>query len=265
MKRIIVTSDDGLRSPGLKLLYEAVKPVCEPVIVAPLEQVTARGGVLTLDEPIRVYEVDLAYARAYGITGSPRDTVHVAREVLGGADFLAAGVNVGENTSIQNILVSGTVGAAFEAALFGIPAVAISANVETFEAFLNAKYASFVKTVAGAVVRFMVENGLPKDVEVLNVNIPSSPTKLVKVVPPARLRWIEKLDKRIDPRGKPYYWLYGEAARPEPGTDSYVVFIEGGIAITPLSLSLEGVSAEALGELVEKLVSALEKDLNRPR
>ncbi|MEM0226177.1 MAG: 5'/3'-nucleotidase SurE [Thermofilaceae archaeon] len=259
--RIVVTNDDGLRSPGLRLLYEAVRELGEAIIVAPLEQASARGGMLTLDEPIRVYEVDLGYAKAFGITGSPRDVVHVAREVFGGADLLVSGVNVGENTSVQNILVSGTVGAAFEAALFGIAGIAYSADVEKAETFLDTGYAEFVKTVCGEIARYVVERGMPKGVDVLNVNLPRRPSRIVKVAPPARLRWIERLDKRLDPRGKPYYWLYGEAAQPEPGTDSYVVFVEGGISITPLALSLRGVDASLLDELIQALRSAIEKSL----
>lgn len=234
------------------------------IVIAPLEQATARGGVLTLDEPIRMHEVDLGYTSAFGITGSPRDVIHVVREVFGGADMLVAGVNVGENTSIQNILVSGTVGAAFEAALFGVPAVAFSAHVERSEAFLESEYAEFVRSVVSTISGYVVERGLPSGVDVLNINLPRAPTRLVKVVPPARLRWIERLDRRVDPRGRPYYWLYGEAAVPEPGTDSYVVFMEGGIAVTPLSLSLRSVDASLLSELIESLVEALEKSLNHP-
>lgn len=259
--RIVVTNDDGLRSPGLRLLYDAVRELGESIIIAPIEQVSARGGMLTLDEPIRVYEVDLGYTTSLGITGSPRDVVHVAREVLGGADLLVSGVNVGENTSVQNILVSGTVGAAFEAALFGIAGVAFSANVDRPEALLEESYAQFVKIVCREVARYVIKKGMPRGVDVLNVNMPCKPTRIVRVAPPARLRWIERLDKRLDPRGKPYYWLYGEAAPPEMGTDSYVVFIEKGISITPLALSLQGVDASLLDELVYALGDAVRKGL----
>ena len=255
--RIVVTNDDGLRSPGLKLLYEAVRGFGDAIVIAPLEQASARGGMLTLDEPIRVYEVDLGYARAYGITGSPRDVVHVAREVLGGADMLVSGVNAGENTSIQNILVSGTVGAAAEAALFGIPAAAFSADVEGFEAFLDEGYAALVKAVVRAVVGYLLERGLPEGVDLLNVNIPRTFSGVVRVAPPARLRWVEKLERRLDPRGKPYYWLYGEAVEPEPGTDSHVVFRERGVALTPLSLGMRTVDGSALEELAGRVAAAI--------
>jgi len=255
--RIVVTNDDGLRSPGLRLLYEAVKGFGEAIIVAPLEQASARGGMLTLDEPIRVYEVDLGYAKAYGITGSPRDVVHVAREVLGGADVLVSGVNAGENTSIQNILVSGTVGAAAEAALFGMPAAAFSADVEGFDAFLREDYAMLVEAAVKAVVGYLLERSLPEGVDVLNVNIPRTFSGVVRVVPPARLRWVERLERRLDPRGKPYYWLYGEAVKPEPGTDSYVVFKEKGVALTPLSLSMRVVDGAVLEELAGRVAAAI--------
>jgi 5'-nucleotidase len=255
--RLVVTNDDGLRSPGLKLLYEAAREFGEAVVVAPIEQASARGGMLTLDEPIRVYEVDVGYTIAYGITGSPRDVVHVAREVLGGADVLVAGINVGENTSIQNILVSGTVGAAAEASLFGIPAVAFSADVESSSDFLRTEYSTLAVSIVEAVVRYVLERGLPEGVDLLNVNIPRTFSGVVRVVPPARLRWIEKLERRSDPRGKPYYWLYGEAVEPEPGTDSYVVFKERGVALTPLSLSMRGVDGSVLEELAERVAASV--------
>ncbi|MCS7104181.1 MAG: 5'/3'-nucleotidase SurE [Thermofilaceae archaeon] len=255
--RIVVTNDDGLRSPGLRLLYEAVRELDEALVIAPMEQASAKGGMLTLDEPIRVYELDLTYASAYGITGSPRDVVHVAREVFGGLDMLVSGINIGENTSIQNILVSGTVGAAAEASLFDIPAVAFSADVNKPSALTERGYADFAVSVARAVARYVASEGLPSGVDLLNVNLPRSPTSLVRVVPPARRRWIEKLDRRVDPRGQCYYWLYGEATEPEPGTDSYVVFVERGIAISPISLSLKAVDISLLDALVTEVSSAL--------
>lgn len=212
---------------------------------------------MTLDEPIRVHKVDLGYAEAYGITGSPRDVVHVAREVLGGVDMLVSGVNAGENTSVQNILISGTVGAAAEASLFGIPAVAFSADVDGFEPFLKEDYSSLVKSVVKTIVGYVVERGLPEGVDLLNVNIPRAFSGVVRVAPPARLRWIEKLEQRLDPRGKPYYWLYGEAVEPELGTDSYVVFKERGVAITPLNLCSIEVKGSLLEELAELVAASL--------
>lgn len=252
--RIVVVNDDGIRSLGLKLLYESVKGLGEATIVTPMEPTTARGGTLTLDEPIGVYEVDLGYAVAYSITGSPRDSIHVAREVvLDSVDLLVAGVNVGENTSIQNILVSGTVGAATEAALFGIPAIAFSADVNEEDAFLDSGYATSISAVVRAVASYVMESGMPGGADILSVNLPRKFSGVVRVVPLARLRWLERLDRRVDPRGRPYFWLYGEAAEPEPGTDSYVVFVERGVAITPLKLDFAAVS----GEEVDKLAGAV--------
>ncbi|MEM1508610.1 MAG: 5'/3'-nucleotidase SurE [Thermofilaceae archaeon] len=236
--KVVVTNDDGIGCPGLRVLYEAVAPLGEAIIIAPVEARSARGGVLTLEEPIRVYEMKTHGVVAYGITGSPRDVVHVAREVLGGVDILVAGVNVGENTSIQNILVSGTVGAAAEAALFSIPAAAFSADVDNPLAFLDERYTDFVTKVIRAVVTYMASRKLPAGIDLINVNIPRVFKGLVKVAPPARLRYIERLERRVDPRGRPYFWLYGEAAVPEQGTDSYVLFVEKGVSLTPLSLNL---------------------------
>ncbi len=259
--RIVVTNDDGIRCPGLWVLYEAVAPLGEAIVVAPVEARSASGGVLTLEAPIRVYEMKIRGVSAYGITGSPRDVVHVAREVLGGLDMLVAGVNVGENTSIQNILVSGTVGAAAEAALFGIPAAAFSADVDDPLAFLDERYADFVTRVIRAVATYMASRKLPAGVDLININLPRVFRGSVKVVPPAKLRYIERLERRVDPRGRPYFWLYGEAAVPEQGTDSYTLFVEGGVSLTPLSLSL-GVGAT---HLLRDLVVEVEKMIHNAK
>jgi len=257
--RIAVTNDDGVYSPGLLLLYEAVSPLGEAVVIAPLEPRSAKGASLSLEEPIRLYELEIGGVHVYGISGSPSDAVHVARELLGEVDVLVSGVNIGDNTSIQNILVSGTVGAAAEAALLGIPAVAFSADVEGPRQFLDEGYRRLVMKTARIVTKLVAEEGLPDGVDLICVNFPREFRGVVKLAPPARLRWREKLERRVDPRGRVYYWLYGEPMDPEPGTDVYVVHVERGIAITPLSLNFRAqrVSSGELERLVAEVSSAV--------
>ena len=259
--RIAVTNDDGVYSPGLLLLYEAVSSLGETVVIAPLEPRSAKGASLSLEEPIRLYELEVEGVHVYGISGSPSDAVHVARELLGKVDVLVSGVNSGDNTSIQNILVSGTVGAAAEAALLGIPAVAFSADVEGPRQFLEDDYRRLVVRAARAVTRLVAEEGLPEGVDLLCVNFPREFRGIVKLAPPARLRWREKLEKRVDPRGRVYYWLYGEPMDPEPGTDVYVVHVEGGIAITPISLDFRarGINSVKLERLATEVSRAVAK------
>lgn len=250
--RIAVTNDDGVYSPGLLLLYEAVSVLGEATIIAPLETRSARGASLSLEEPIRLYELNVGGVHVYGVSGSPSDAVHVARELLGSVDLLVSGVNVGDNTSMQNILISGTVSAAAEAALLGMPAVAFSADVEGPRQFLDGNYGCLVRSVARAVTRVVAEEGLPRGVDLLCVNFPRVFRGTVRVVPPARLRWRERLERRVDPRGRVYYWLYGEPLNPGAGTDVYVVHVERGIAITPISLDF---SAETESGALERLIA----------
>jgi len=249
---IVVTNDDGVYSPGLHLLYEGVRDLGDVFIVAPVEPKSAVGLGLTLHKPIRVEEMVVNGLRIYGINGTPSDAVHVAHEMIAGdISLLASGVNIGDNTSVQNILASGTIGAAAEAALAGVKAIAFSADVSHPEQFKEDGYRRALLAAIKTVARYVLEHGLPEDVDVISVNFPRQVRGGVRVVPPARLRWWEKLDRRVDPRGRPYFWLYGEPVSPEPNTDVYVVHVEGGVAITPLKLDLGARRIEAYGELEE--------------
>ena len=250
MVKIVVTNDDGIYSPGLHLLYDAVKDLGEAYIVAPTEPKSAVGLGLTLHKPIRVEKIIVDGIEAYGINGTPSDAVHVAREVVvKNVDLLVSGVNIGDNTSMQNILASGTVGAAAEAALMGIPAIAFSADVRDAEEFHREGYRRLLVKAIKTIVSIIIEKGFPKDIDVISVNFPREYHGVVRVVPAARLRWNERLEERIDPRGKPYYWLYGEPVNPEPNTDVYVVHVEKGIAITPLVLDLSAKNHKPYQEL----------------
>jgi len=250
--KIILTNDDGIFSPGLRVLYEAVKDLGEIYIVAPSEPKSAVGLGITLHKPIRVHEVTLwGKARGFAINGTPSDSIHVAREVVvrDKIDLVLSGINIGDNTSMQTILSSGTLGAAAEASLMGIKSIAFSANVQSGEEFYNEKYSSIIKKVIRIMVSHILENGFPKGVDVISVNFPNEIKSGVYVVPAARLRWWEKLEERKDPRGAPYYWLYGEPTEPEPDTDVYVVHVLKGIALTPLVLDMSASSGKAYSQL----------------
>lgn len=260
--RILVTNDDGIFSEGLWLLYESVRDLGEIIVIAPETSKTATGLSLTINEPLRLLEVEYRGIKVYLTNGSPCDAVNIARELFSDIDLVVVGVNIGENTSLQNILASATVGAAFEAALHGIPGVAFSANVKRSEELLDPTYREIAMQVIKHLTLHVLKRGLPKDVDVLNVNFPNKLHRQVKVklVPPARMRFIEKLEKRVDVRGREYYWLYGVEIEPTPNTDTYVVVYEGNIAVTPLSLNLSPVSREPLNELNE-IVREIEKKL----
>ncbi len=248
--KIVVTNDDGIFSPGLRILYEAVRDLGEVYIVSPIFPKSAVGLGLTLHKPIRIEEHSMGGTRIYGINGTPSDAVHVAREVVvKEIDLLVSGINIGDNTSMQTILASGTVGAAAEAALMGIPAIAFSADVSEAKEMEREGYREFLIEGVKNVVKYVLEKGFPQNTDVINVNFPKEFSGVVRVVPAARIRWLEKLEKRVDPRGMEYYWLYGTPAEPEENTDVYVIKKEKGIAITPLVLDMSATTGKAYSEL----------------
>ena len=260
VKTILVTNDDGVYSPGLKLLYEAVKGLGKVYVVAPEVPKSASSLGLTLHKPLRITRFEMDDMEVYAVNGTPSDIVYLALHVIARKiDLVVSGVNIGDNTSIQVILSSGTVGAAAQAALEGIPAIAFSAAVSSTEELEeNIELQRLIVKVSREIVRFILEKGFPKGVDVLNVNFPGKPRKrtLIKIVPAAKMRFTEYVEKRVDPRGKEYFWLYGHPREPVPNTDVHVVFHEGNIALTPLKLNL---NVKPQSKLLENMVEKLNK------
>ncbi|ACB40733.1 5'/3'-nucleotidase SurE [Pyrobaculum neutrophilum] len=253
---ILVTNDDGVHSPGLRLLHRFASRLGPVDVVAPESPKSAVGLGITLHKPLRMYEVDLCGFKAYATSGTPSDTIYLATYGLGRSyDLVLSGINLGDNTSLQVILSSGTLGAAFQAALLGIPAVAYSAYVDSWGDVLNDGEAlSLMESAVYATAEYVTRRGMPKGVDVISVNFPRRLKKGVKakLVKAAKLRYAQQVERRVDPRGSAYYWLYGVNLDPEPDTDVYVVLKEGNIAVTPLTLnmnSLDGGGAADLEEL----------------
>jgi len=240
MKKILVTNDDGIYSLGLKLLYDAVSPLGDTVVFAPETPKSASGLGITLHKPLRVMRVRYWDIDIYVTNGTPSDIVYLAlNEIMPKIDLVVSGVNVGDNTSVQVVLSSGTVGAAAQAALLGIPAIAYSAAVSDSKDFDRPEYYERLRTVIRQISGYVLEKGLPEGVDVLNVNFPDeiTPTTKVRIARMARIKFLQKVNVSFDPRGNKYYWLYGTMAEPEPGTDVYAVHVEKAIAITPISFS----------------------------
>ncbi len=241
MAKILVTNDDSYVSPGLYLLYEAAKDLGEVLPFSTEYPRSAIGHTITFTRPLRVYELTVNGVRVVVTDGTPVDVIHLAIEALGfKPDLVLSGVNVGENLTLQHIFYSGTVGAAIEAALLGIPAIAVSAYVTSFDELKSESIRYMVMNYVKKIARAVIEYGLPKGVDLLNINLPRVEKfrNCVRVVKAARLRWKAGFEKRFDPRGKPYYWLYTKSVNYEPETDTYAVEVEGCIAITPLSIDL---------------------------
>ncbi len=255
--KILVTNDDGVHSPGLRILYNAVKDLGKVYVVAPETPKSASGLGITLHKPIRLERYRLwEDVEVFTTNGTPSDIVYLALNgIASDFDLAVSGVNIGDNTSIQVILSSGTVGAAAQAALVGIKAIAFSAAVDEPDQLVG-DYAVRIQEVSRLIAEWVLSKGLPEGVDILNVNYPP-PDKWsgrVEIATPARLRYLKRVAINYDPRGRRYYWLYGKSIEPEEGTDVYSLFIKGAITLTPLSLNLspEGsVYKKAVEDLLE--------------
>ncbi len=254
--KILITNDDGYTSPGLHLLYEIATRFGEVLVFSTEYPRSAVGHTITFMRPLRMYKARYMDIELYVTDGTPVDAIHLAIEVVGfKPDLVLSGINVGENLTLQHIFYSGTVAAAIEAALIGIPAVAISANVTSFRDFYDTRLREIATTFIGRLLRAIAERGFPEHVDVLSINIPNPYRykECVKVVRAARLRWKAGFEERKDPRGQPYYWMCCRYLEPEPDTDVYAVEVEGCIAVTPIRLDLANVDDKTI-ELVKRFI-----------
>lgn len=205
---ILVTNDDGVVAPGIRALVEAMQTIGEVVVVAPDSPQSGMGHAVTLNHPIRINEVDIFDGvKAYQCSGTPADCVKIAIDVIlhKKPDICVSGINHGSNSSI-NVIYSGTMSAAMEAAIDGINSVGFSLLNGSLEADMQ-----HAGKVAKKVVEQIVQHGIPKGA-LLNVNIPDIPFEALngfKICRQADAKWIEEFDERKDPRGNQYYWLTG--------------------------------------------------------
>ena len=235
---ILLVNDDGFMSRALPLTYEALSEVGSVVAVVPEIPKSGGGHSLTLHKPIFVRELEIHGFLVKIINGTPVDAIHVARSILGvRPDLVVSGVNIGENTSAQNILYSGTVEAAIEAGLFGYPAIAFSADVSTDEEFMDPAYSRLVRKVVMAASRYVLEEGWFDGVDTVSINIPKTPKPAGAVMVPAqRIRFYQRYERRVDPRGREYYWLVGDRVLEEGKDSDYLT--RGYVTITPLISNL---------------------------
>jgi len=240
-KHILVTNDDGVFAPGLLALVTEMRKLGKVSILAPDRNWSGGGHVKTLDRALRVKEVRLADGtQAFTSDGAPSDCVALAtlgyfKEPI---DLVVSGINAGANLG-HDVTYSGTVTAAMEAVIAGIPGVAVS--LETMENHLGDIDYGPAARAASKVVRQVIENGLSHEI-LLNINVPFLPDEKIRGVILTRqgLRvYHSRLDERTDPRNKPYYWIGGDAPTgvPERGTDVGAL-AEGFVSVTPLQLDL---------------------------
>lgn len=240
---ILITNDDGVFAPGLFALVQTLRDLGDVTVVAPDRNWSASGHVKTMHRPLRVKKVQLEDGTtALATDGAPSDCVAMARLGLidRKIDLVVSGINPNANLG-HDVTYSGTVTAAMEAAIWGIPGVAVSLDSpEKFEGMLDYSTAA---RVTKRVVRTMQEGKLVISKPLLlNLNIPYLTYEEIKGIKITKLGlriYRDALVRREDPRGRPYYWIGGESPTgvPEDGTD-FGALKEGAVSITPLNLDL---------------------------
>jgi len=235
---ILLTNDDGYNAKGLSSLLNAVKVYGDILIVAPDRPQSGMGHAITVNEPIRCFKTDFFTGfNAYCCTGTPVDCVKMGIYLLEGRipDIIISGINHGSNVS-TNILYSGTMSAAVEGALEGIPSIGFS--LTNYSA--DADFTTSMKIVQH-ITETVIKNGIDKGT-CLNVNIPDQPyskIKGVKVCRQGRAFWDDTFDKRTDPLGKDYYWLTGSFASKEDAKDTDVYFLENNyVTVVPTQFDM---------------------------
>ncbi|GGZ78302.1 5'/3'-nucleotidase SurE [Algibacter mikhailovii] len=217
---ILVTNDDGISAPGIRTLISIMNEIGDVVVVAPNSPQSGMGHAITLDSTLFSEEVhfDDGPQKEYSCSGTPADCVKLAvRQILGRKpDLCVSGINHGSNASI-NVIYSGTMSAAIEAGIEGIPAIGFSLLDYSWNANFEAS-----KTYVSTITKHVLERGIPEGI-VLNVNIPNIEKDLIKgikVCRQAKANWVEEFDKRKTPQGKDYYWLSGKFVNLDGGEDT---------------------------------------------
>ena len=236
---ILVTNDDGISAPGIRTLISVMKELGDVIVVAPDSPQSAMGHAITINNTLFVNKVHFDYdlKGEYSCSGTPVDCVKLAVNELikEKPDLCVSGINHGSNSSI-NVIYSGTMSAAVEAGIEGIPAIGFS----LLDYDWNADFEPFKKYVR-KIASEVLEKGLPEGV-ILNVNFPKrkeEEIKGVKICRQAKAYWKEEFDKRKTPQGKDYYWLTGEFINQDKGEDTDEWALANGyVSVVPVQFDL---------------------------
>jgi 5'-nucleotidase len=235
--RILLTNDDGIYAKGLSSLYEEISQEAECLIVAPEIEQSAVGHAITISRPLMVRRaMKNGSFLGYAVLGTPADCVKIGIKELTEkpVDLVVSGINRGSNAGI-NVIYSGTVSAATEALIMGIPAIAISLDTHKEADF------TYAAKFARKMVRLIMNNPIIQS-SAINVNIPCIPAEQIKgvcVVRQGKSNIIETFEKRVDPRENTYYWISAGCASANDAKDTDVAALAAGfITITPLQYDL---------------------------
>ncbi|HUL45338.1 MAG TPA: 5'/3'-nucleotidase SurE [Bacteroidota bacterium] len=234
---ILVCNDDGIGAAGLLALVKEMKKLGVVTVVAPDKQQSAVGHAITMNSPLRITKVFRGKKFfGYAVSGTPADCVKIAiRAILKEKpDILVSGINHGSNTSI-NIIYSGTVSAATEGTILGIPSIAFSLTTYDKPDF------HFAAKIAGKLAAMVLRKGIPAGT-LLNVNIPPVPEKEirgVKITRQGKTRWDDTFDVRRDPNNKEYYWLTGTLEIIDTSSDTdQIAVMNRYVSVTPIHYDL---------------------------
>lgn len=236
---ILLTNDDGILAPGIKALWQELSQIARITVVAPDSEKSASSQAITVHHPIWVDEhlLDMQDICAWRVGGTPTDCVKVALDSLLAddlPDIIVSGINQGSNLG-TDVLYSGTVSAAIEGALHGLPAIAMS--LDSWELF-DFKPAA---QTARKVIEAMSNKTLPPNT-LLNINVPALPANQLKGMAITKLgvrNYENTFERRQDPRGRTYYWMSGHVSDTENAPDSDIIAVKNGkISITPIHFDL---------------------------
>lgn len=235
---ILVTNDDGITAPGIRKLTEIMNTIGEVVVVAPNSPQSGKGHAITINSTLSLEEIFLeGPQRDFSCNGTPVDCVKIALDkvLTRKPDLVVSGINHGANSSI-NVIYSGTMSAAVEAGVEGLPAIGFSLCDLAYEADFSQAEEYIKKITLKA-----LEKPMPKGI-VLNVNIPKlnkEEIKGIKICRQANAKWEESFDERINPHGKKYYWLTGYFNNMDDGEDADETALSNGyISIVPVKFDL---------------------------
>jgi 5'-nucleotidase len=236
--KILLCNDDGIHARGIAELHNAIGHLGELCVCAPATERSAAGHAITLTDPIQTLNVEKNNAPfGTAVDGTPADCIKLAVRLLhkdSPPDLVVSGINLGSNTGIS-VLYSGTVSAASEAVILGVPAIALSLCT-----YQNPHWETAAK-VAVDIVKKVAQNPLPERT-LLNVNIPTLPLSELRGMKASRMgrsRFVEKFSEHLDPRGNKYYWLDGELELLDDTADADIRVVESGyVALTPIHIDL---------------------------
>ncbi len=248
---ILISNDDGPASQGLKSLIRALSKLDDVTFFIPEGPRSGSSMSLTFHKPLRAREIEIEGIKGHIVSGSPADAVLLANIMLDKKpSVVATGINLGDNSGLQDIYTSGTVAGAIQGALLGYPAVAFSkmtSDENILYPWTESQEFQEAANKAAKIIKFVADRGLPNGVHLLNVNFPVVVTQSTgaSINRASFSKYKHYIDRRLDPRGREYMWLWGTRAESYPdGTDAHALYDKREISITPMTIDMSSVMVQ---------------------